>query len=168
MRTCVGIWKIIQTREDCNPGRMKRKQFIEDLYSWPLHVCKFSHLWASLTLPIYTFWDIKGKEADHIFIHQYCYLYNKKEKLFLKKFVWSENSDFKPVKLRLKIDLVSYPAQTEGLDKWKCLWCNGYHRRKMDTATRVQILAEIDCISRSTNTLWKGMNPIILPPAMGK
>ena len=25
-----------------------------------------------------------------------------------------------------------------------------------------------DCISRSTNTLGKGMNPIILPPAMGK
>ena len=26
-----------------------------------------------------------------------------------------ENSEFKPVKLRLKIDLVSYPARTEGL-----------------------------------------------------
>ena len=35
----------------------------------------------------------------------------------------------------------------------------------LDTATRVQIL---DCISHSTNTLAKGMNPIILPPAMGK
>ena len=38
----------------------------------------------------------------------------------------------------------------------------------MDTATRVQILDEIDCISHSTNTLGKGMNPIVLPPAMGK
>ena len=28
--------------------------------------------------------------------------------------------------------------------------------------------AETDCISHSTNTLGKGMNPIILPPAMGK
>ena len=27
---------------------------------------------------------------------------------------------------------------------------------------------ERDCISHSTNTLAKGMNPIILPPAMGK
>ena len=27
---------------------------------------------------------------------------------------------------------------------------------------------ENDCISHSTNTLGKGMNPIILPPAMGK
>ena len=30
------------------------------------------------------------------------------------------------------------------------------------------ILDETDCISHSTNTLGKGMNPIILPPAMGK
>ena len=27
---------------------------------------------------------------------------------------------------------------------------------------------EVDCISHSTNTIGKGMNPIILPPAMGK
>ena len=33
----------------------------------------------------------------------------------------------------------------------------------MDTATRVQILDETDCISHSTNALRKGMNPIILP-----
>ena len=37
-----------------------------------------------------------------------------------------------------------------------------------DTATRVQILDETDCISHSTNTLGKGMNPINLPSAMGK
>ena len=30
------------------------------------------------------------------------------------------------------------------------------------------ILDEADCISHSTNTFGKGMNPIILPPAMGK
>ena len=29
-------------------------------------------------------------------------------------------------------------------------------------------LYETSCISHSTNTLGKGMNPIILPPAMGK
>ena len=34
--------------------------------------------------------------------------------------------------------------------------------------TEVQILDEADCISHSTNTLGKGMNPIILPPAMSK
>ena len=38
----------------------------------------------------------------------------------------------------------------------------------MDTAIRVQTLDQTDCISHSTNTLGKGMNPIILPPAMGK
>ena len=35
-------------------------------------------------------------------------------------------------------------------------------------ATQIQILDETDCIPHSTNTLGKGMNPIILPPAMGK
>ena len=40
--------------------------------------------------------------------------------------------------------------------------------QEMDTATRVKILNETDCISHSTNTLGKGMNPIILSPAMGK
>ena len=35
-------------------------------------------------------------------------------------------------------------------------------------ATRVQILNETDYISHSTNTLGKGMNPIILSPAIGK
>ena len=44
-------------------------------------------------------------------------------------------------------------------------WSNGYCHRKW---TRVQILDETDCISHSTNTLGKGMNPIILPPAMDK
>ena len=38
----------------------------------------------------------------------------------------------------------------------------------MDTATRVQILDVTDCISHSTNTLRKGMNPIIFAPAMSK
>ena len=38
----------------------------------------------------------------------------------------------------------------------------------MDTATRVQILDDTDCISHSTNTLGKGMNPMILPLAMDK
>ena len=38
----------------------------------------------------------------------------------------------------------------------------------MDTATWVIILDETDSISHSYNTLGKGMNPITLPPAMGK
>ena len=37
----------------------------------------------------------------------------------------------------------------------------------VDTAKRVQNLDETDCISHRTNTFGKGMNPIILPPAMG-
>ena len=40
--------------------------------------------------------------------------------------------------------------------------------KTVDTATRVQILDLTVGISHRTNTLGKGMNPIILPPAMGK
>ena len=47
---------------------------------------------------------------------------------------------------------------------WRCPCCNGHRHRKW---TRVQIL-EDDCISHSTNTLGKGMKPIIIPPAIGK
>ena len=39
---------------------------------------------------------------------------------------------------------------------------------EMETATRVQILDEVDCISLSIDTHDKSMNQIILPPAMGK
>ena len=39
---------------------------------------------------------------------------------------------------------------------------------EMDSVIRVKILDETTCISHSTNSLGKGMNPIILPPAMGK
>ena len=49
----------------------------------------------------------------------------------------------------------------------RCLWCNGY-RRRIWTRQQIQILDKTDCIPHSTNTLGKGMNPIILPPAMGK
>ena len=38
----------------------------------------------------------------------------------------------------------------------------------MDEVTQVQILEKTVCISHDTNTLRKGMNPIILPPVMGK
>ena len=39
---------------------------------------------------------------------------------------------------------------------------------QMDTATQVQILDETDCISHRTNSLGEDMNPVILPPAIGK
>ena len=38
----------------------------------------------------------------------------------------------------------------------------------MDTVTQTQILDETDCISHCTNTLGKGMIPIIHPAAMSK
>ena len=38
--------------------------------------------------------------------------------------------------------------------------------KEMDTAILVQILDKAVCISHSSNTLGKGENPTILPPAM--
>ena len=38
----------------------------------------------------------------------------------------------------------------------------------MVTVTQIQILDEADCISYNTNSHGKGMNPTILPLAMGK
>ena len=48
----------------------------------------------------------------------------------------------------------------------RCPWCNGYRRRNW--TWRHEFKSWTDCISHSTNTLGKGMNPMILPPAMGK
>ena len=49
----------------------------------------------------------------------------------------------------------------------RCPWCNGYRCRKWTRRHEFKSRMS-DCISHSTNTLGKGMNPIILPPAMGK
>ena len=38
----------------------------------------------------------------------------------------------------------------------------------MNMATWIQILDEADCISHSTNTLGKDIDPIIFNPAMSK
>ena len=38
----------------------------------------------------------------------------------------------------------------------------------MESETRVQYLDEAVCISQSTNTFGKGMNPTILAQAIGK
>ena len=48
----------------------------------------------------------------------------------------------------------------------QCPWCNGYRRRNW--TRQHEFKSWTDCISHSTNTLGKGMNPIILPPAMVK
>ena len=47
-------------------------------------------------------------------------------------------------------------------------WCNGYRHMKWTRQPEFKSWTRTDCISHSTNTLGKGMNPIILPPSMGK
>ena len=51
---------------------------------------------------------------------------------------------------------------------WRCSWCNGYRHRKWTRRHEFKSWARLIAFSHSTNTLGKGMNPIILPPAMGK
>ena len=46
-------------------------------------------------------------------------------------------------------------------------WCNGYRHRIWTRRHEFKSWTRADCISHSTNTLGKCMNPIILPPAMG-
>ena len=79
----------------------------------------------------------------------------------LKQFNRLQVICFKNCYLKLQLFTLDYHKLLER----RCPWCNGYRRRKW---TRVQILDESDCISPSTNTIGKGMNPIILPSAMGK
>ena len=45
---------------------------------------------------------------------------------------------------------------------------HGYRRRKWTRRHEFKSWTTLIAFSHSTNTLGKGMNPIILPPAMGK
>ena len=51
---------------------------------------------------------------------------------------------------------------------WRCPWCNCYRRRKWTRRLEFKSWTRLIAFSHSTNTLGKGMNPNILPPAMGK
>ena len=44
----------------------------------------------------------------------------------------------------------------------------GYMVQMSFLRDELKILDKADSFSHGTNTLWKGMNPIIPPPAMGK
>ena len=50
----------------------------------------------------------------------------------------------------------------------RCPWCSRYRRRKWTRRLEFKSWTRLITFSHSTNTLGKGMNPIILPPAMGK
>ena len=69
-------------------------------------------------------------------------------------------TEFQPAFLLLKLTLCHTLFEEEGLGTYIYWW------RSCCNDNRVQILNKVVCISHSTNTLWKGMNPTILPPAM--
>ena len=56
----------------------------------------------------------------------------------------------------------------ELLTQWWVEWFANGSRERGSVPYQVITKDETDCISHSTNTLGEGMNPIILPPAMGK
>ena len=76
---------------------------------------------------------------------------------FKEEFIYLEPKKMKPN----NNDLYKDKETTD-----RCPWCNGYCRRIW--TRRHEFKSWTSCISHSTNTLGKGMNPIILPPAMGK
>ena len=51
---------------------------------------------------------------------------------------------------------------------WRCPWCSRYRRRKWTRRHEFKSWTRLIAFSHSTNTLGEGMNPNILPPAMGK
>ena len=61
-----------------------------------------------------------------------------------------------------------YRAQSVLLFTNSCPWCNCYRRRKWTRRHEFKSSTRLIAFSHSTNTLGKGMNPIILPSAMGK
>ena len=64
--------------------------------------------------------------------------------------------------------LNGYAILTENVSRNKWTEGGGARGVMVIVTTRVQILDKTDCNSHSANTLEKSMNPIILPPAMGK
>ena len=58
------------------------------------------------------------------------------------------------------------PKSTLGYNLIRCPWCNGYRPRKWTQRHEFKSWTRLIAFSHSTNTLGKGMNPIILPPAM--
>ena len=83
---------------------------------------------------------IKNPELKFINYNKMLYIY-----IYIYSKVWNEIKQYK---------------------KKRCAWCNDYHRRNW--TQQHEFKSWTDCISHGTNTLGKGMNPIILPPAMGK
>ena len=65
--------------------------------------------------------------------------------------------------MTMHIDIYRYTLKKRRCNFW---WCNCYRRRYW--TQRHEFKSWTYCISHSTNTLGKGMNPIILPPVMGK
>ena len=67
-------------------------------------------------------------------------------------FILSERSDFQMV---INLSMLYLKQAVRGISPYV-------------NSDKTEFMDETECISHPTNTIGKGMNPIILPPAMGK
>ena len=65
-----------------------------------------------------------------------------------------ENSEFKPAKLRLKIDLVSYPARAEGLGKYIYIYIYSWKPDRSDKMRRSFFQTAVVSILLYRCTIW--------------
>ena len=97
---------------------------------------------------------------DHVTINE------TNSNLFLLR-TWIEASVsfiiYKCIAIKRQRKIHHYIERDKSTTPTRCPWCNGYRHRIW--TRRYEFNSWTDCISNSTNTLEKGMNPIILPPA---
>ena len=119
------------------------------LISWRLHTLFIlsrvfiPYTKSSKTIYIYIRGSYLALPRKNIYIYIYTKVVQKSSKLSLERIHTHTHTH---TYIYITFFLVIYIYNQK--------WCNGYRRRKWT-----------DYISHSTNTLVKGMNPIILPPA---
>ena len=160
----------------------RNQQFSHNTFWWHLIFFLRSPILVSyqkfrqlLTHPLYT-------ESHITFINNFLYL------VFMSCFIWYSfvisrslaareswlSAEIQSAYTKAPTDLdIQQPLHYAYIYVWitgRCPWCNGYRRRKWTRRHEFKSWMRLIVFSHSTNTLGKGMNPIILPPwrNMGK
>ena len=126
---------------------MKCIKFYDFLFGWVLyHInhCRLFNAKSGLVINIRYIWFVNF-ESTKFNSTKYCYVSKPKSFVYIQ--LNGKTVLFQKIQFRISIMVIVVG--------------NGHG----DTSSNPD---EADCISHSTNTLGKGMNPIILPPAMGK
>ena len=97
--------------------------------------------------------------------------------LLRRGIVWTSSSELSEVALELSASASEFavgPSGSWGVGRihssslMRCPWCSRYRRRKWTRRHEFKSWTRLIAFSHSTITLGEGMNPNILPPAMGK